>query len=55
VPTIYYSILFWLYWGIALIFGVLLMTALFKEKDWGKQATAILILVPVVLRLLLIK
>jgi len=55
MPTIYHTILFWLYWLIALLFGAMLATVLFTERDWKSQATAAMLLVPIILRLLLIK
>ena len=55
MPTIYYTILFWIYWLIAAIFGATLLAAMIREKDRGTQALAAMLLVPVILRLLLIK
>lgn len=55
MPEIFYTILFWIYWLIAAIFGITLAVALFKEKDKGVQATVAMLLVPVILRLFLIK
>lgn len=55
MPTIYYTIIFWLYWLIALWLGVLLATLLWREKEKGLKASAALLLVPVLLRIFLIK
>jgi len=53
--TTFYSILFWLYWGIDAFLGVVLLIFLFRERSRGAQATAAMLLVPVALRMLLIK
>jgi hypothetical protein len=55
LPTIYYTILFWIYWLIAAAFGATLLAALIRERERGVQALAAMLLVPVILRLLLIK
>ena len=55
MPTLYYQILFWLYWLITAAMGGLLLATLLRERDRGVQATAAILLVPVILRLLLIK
>ena len=55
MPTIYYTILFWIYWLIAAVFGATLLATLLKERERGVQAQAAMLLVPVILRLLLIK
>jgi len=55
VPTFYYQLLFWIYWLIAAVMGGLLLATLLREKDRGVQATAAILLVPIILRLLLIK
>lgn len=55
MPSIFYSVLFWIYWGIAGLMGVTLAAVLLKEKDRGVQATVAMLLVPVILRLLLVK
>jgi len=55
MPTIFYDILFWFYWLIAALFGGLLAVVMFRAKDRGAQATAAMLLVPVILRLLLLK
>lgn len=44
-----------IYWVITLLWGILLFIALWKERDRNTQISAILLLVPVVLRLLFIK
>jgi len=45
----------WVYRGI--VGGVLLFVlyCLFRERDFGKQATAALVVIPLVLRLLMLK
>jgi hypothetical protein len=55
MPTWFHHGLFSAYWVIALIFGICLIVALWKERDYGIKATAAMMLVPVILRLLLIK
>jgi hypothetical protein len=55
MPTIFYDILFWIYWLIAALFGGLLFAVLFRSKDRGEQAVSAMLIVPVILRLLLIK
>jgi hypothetical protein len=55
MPTIFYQILFWLYWAIAAWFGALLLIAFLREGERDVKATAVMLLVPVALRLLLIK
>ncbi len=47
--------LFWIYWLLAL--AVLLITAreLLRESDWRKQFSAALVLLPLLLRVLLLK
>ncbi len=48
-------ILLYIYWAITALMGGTLLVVLFKEKDRSAQAVAALLLVPVILRLLLIK
>ncbi|MBT3232390.1 MAG: hypothetical protein HN356_06195 [Calditrichaeota bacterium] len=55
MPSIFYTVLFWIYWSIAGLMGVTLFAVLFKEKDRGVQATVAMLLVPVILRILMIK
>lgn len=55
MPTLYHTILFWIYWLIAVAMGATLMAVLLRERDRGIQATAAMLLVPVMLRILLIK
>ncbi len=55
MPTIYYSVIFWLYWLIALWLGILLAAKLWRDADKGRKATAALLLVPILLRIFLIK
>ena len=55
MPAIYHTILFWIYWLITLGMGGVLAAVLIRERDKGVQATAAMLLVPVILRLLLIK
>jgi hypothetical protein len=40
---------------ITAIFLVLTITDLFQEKDWKKQLTHVIVLIPLILRVLLIK
>jgi len=55
MPPWFYQALFWMYWGITALFGTLLAAVLIREEDARTRASAALLLVPVVLRLLLIK
>ena len=55
MPTWFHHGLFSTYWLITLIFGVLLAAALLKEKDRGIKAPSAMLMVPVILRLLMIK
>ncbi|NQU05973.1 MAG: hypothetical protein HQ568_07755 [Calditrichaeota bacterium] len=55
MPAVYHTIIFWIYWLIAASFGGTLVVVLLKERDKGVQATVAMLLVPVILRLLLIK
>ncbi len=55
MPSIFYTVLFWIYWGIAGLMGVTLFTVLLRERDRGVQATVAMLLVPVILRILMIK
>lgn len=55
VPTLYYTILFWIYWLIAAWLGILLVALIWRETEKGLKATAALLLVPVLLRVFLIK
>jgi|GEM_PF-1319108 len=55
LPSIYYSILFYLYWGIALLLGGLLIAVLWRERDRNTQLSAAILLAPVVLRILMLK
>gem|GEM_PF-1757126 len=52
---IIHQIVFWLHWGIVLLMAAGLAVMLFQETDRGVRMTAAMLLVPVVLRLLLIK
>ena len=54
-PTIFHELLFWVYWCIAALMGLALAAAFIRERDKGVQAVAAMLLVPVILRLLLIK
>lgn len=49
------NVLFWCYWAIAAAAGVLVLRELFRGGDWRIQATAALTLIPIVLRVFLIK
>jgi len=55
LPTIYYSFIFWLYWLIALWLGLMLIALLWRDTDKGRKATAAMLLVPIILRIFLIK
>lgn len=55
MPSFYYTIIFWLYWLIALWLGVLLTALLWRETEKGLKVTAAMLLVPVLLRIFLIK
>jgi len=55
MPSLYYQILFWIYWLITAYFCLALIRALIREPERGVKATAAMLLVPTVLRLLLIK
>jgi len=55
LPTIFFTIQFWAYWLIAAFFGLALLKVFLREGDRGIKATAAMLLVPVVLRLLLVK
>lgn len=44
-----------IYRGIALVLLVLVARSMFRERDFWKQATGALVLVPLVLRILLVK
>jgi hypothetical protein len=45
----------WIYQGIVLCFCVLLIREIVRERRFTMQLTAVLVLVPMVLRLLMIK
>jgi hypothetical protein len=47
--------LFWIYWAITAALGGLLVRVLIREQDSRLRAQAAMILVPVILRVLLIK
>ncbi len=47
--------LFWIYWALVLGLAVLIVRTLLVSRDWRLQGTAALVLVPLVLRILLIK
>lgn len=49
------QILFWMYWLIVLAAGLLLARELFRSAGWVAKITAALALIPLVLRVLLIK
>jgi len=55
MPSLFYTIIFWAYWLIAGLFGLALLKVLLNENDRGIKATAAMLLVPVILRLLLVK
>lgn len=55
MPEIFHTILYCIYWAIAALMGIVLVVALFRERDRGIQSTAALLLVPVILRLLGLK
>ena len=45
----------WIYQLIVLLFCIVLLREIFDEKRFANQLTAVLVLVPMVLRLLMIK
>ncbi|MCR4426857.1 MAG: hypothetical protein NUW23_11850 [Firmicutes bacterium] len=45
----------WIYWGLCAFFVAVVASELWTERDFLKQATAALILIPLVLRILLWK
>ena len=47
--------LFWLYWLIVLIAGAFIVRETFRSTNWTTQAGAALALIPLLLRVLLIK
>lgn len=47
--------LFWFYWALVLGLAVLVVRSLLVTRDWRLQGTAALVLVPLVLRILLVK
>ncbi len=49
------QILFWLYWMIATIAAVLVARELFRTLRWQTQVTAILALIPLLLRVFFLK
>ena len=55
MPILFYTILFWIYWLLAAGMGCMLVAAVVRERDHGVKATAAMLLVPVILRVLLIK
>lgn len=50
-----HAFLFWCYWSLVLLVVVALARLLWTSKDWREQALAALVLVPMILRLLLVK
>jgi len=55
MPGFYHTAIFWIYWLIVAVMGLMLVAVLIKEHDKSKQIVAAMLLVPVILRLLLIK
>lgn len=55
MPTTFYQTLFWLYWAITLGFAGLLLAIFIREKERDTKMISVMLLVPVALRLLLIK
>jgi len=47
--------LFWSYILITALFAVIVTQELFRERNWRQQLAMVLVLVPLVLRVLLIK
>lgn len=47
--------LFWVYWLIAAIILVLSARELFSSNDWRKQLSAAVVLIPLALRVFLLK
>jgi hypothetical protein len=49
------QILFYLYWAIAVVTGLLLVREAVREADWKTQAMAALAVIPFLLRAFLLK
>jgi predicted branched-subunit amino acid permease len=49
------QVLFYLYWTIAAVTGALLVREILREADWKTQATAVLAVIPFLLRAFLLK
>ncbi|MFA7330727.1 MAG: hypothetical protein WC326_06595 [Candidatus Delongbacteria bacterium] len=47
--------LFWLYWGMTALVAAGLLRLLWRSPDWREQALAALVLVPLLLRVWLLK
>lgn len=47
--------IFWIYIGIAVIVTAVVLAELFTEKDWRKQIALALVLIPLLLRIFLVK
>lgn len=48
-------ILTWIYWAITLLMIVLVLRSLYREKSLREQIVAAMVLVPLLLRVLMIK
>ena len=48
-------LLTWIYWGITLLMIVLVLRSLYREKSLREQWVAAMVLVPLLLRVLMIK
>ena len=48
-------ILAWIYWGICLFMIILVLRSLYREKSLREQWVAAMVLIPLLLRVLMIK
>lgn len=55
MPGWFHQVLFWAYWAITAALGALLVRMLIEEDGKAERAQAAMLLVPIVLRVLLIK
>ena len=49
------QVLFWLYWVIAAIAAMLILREMLRSSGWIMKVTAALTLIPLILRVLLVK
>ncbi|MCB9357963.1 MAG: hypothetical protein H6508_07170 [Calditrichaeota bacterium] len=47
--------LFWTYWLLAALIGALAVRELYAEGDWRRKLSAAIVLIPILLRVLLLK